>query len=270
MNYQTLQVTLHDGIARIEFDRADKANALSETMWYELRAACQWLDATPAARVGILAGRGRHFCAGIDLEFLSALHAQVSGLAPGRQQERLQHLIGELQGCITALEACRKPIIAAIQGACVGGGIDLITACDLRYASADARFCVKELDLAVVADVGTLQRLPRIIGEGQARELVLTAREFSGLEAAAMHLVNQCFPDQAALEAHVQQVAQVIAAKSPLAVRGTKETLNFSRDHSVAEGLAFVAGKNASLLLAPDVTEAVTAYVARRAAKFDD
>ena len=173
MNYQTLQVTLHDGIARIEFDRADKANALSETMWYELRAACQWLDATPAARVGILAGRGRHFCAGIDLEFLSALHAQVSGLAPGRQQERLQHLIGELQGCITALETCRKPIIAAIQGACVGGGIDLITACDLRYASADARFCVKELDLAVVADVGTLQRLPRIIGEGQARELVL-------------------------------------------------------------------------------------------------
>ena len=270
MNYQTLKVSLDDGIARIEFDRTDKANALSETMWYELRAACQWLDATPAARVGILAGRGRHFCAGIDLEFLGTLHAKVAGLAPGHQTERLHAVIVELQSCVSALEVCRKPIIAAVQGACIGGGIDLITACDLRYATVDARFCVKEIDLAVVADVGTIQRLPRIVGEGVARELVLTAREFSGAEAAAMKLVNQCFEDRAALGAHVQKIAQAIASKSPLAVRGTKETLNFSRDHSVAEGLGFVAGKNAGLLLAPDVTEAVTAASARRPATFLD
>jgi enoyl-CoA hydratase len=270
MEFTTLTASLDAGIATLEFNRPDKANALSATMWQELRAACTWIDRTPAARVAILRGRGRHFCAGIDLELLQDLQREVGALPPGHRQERLRERIGDLQGCINALETCRKPVIAAVHGVCIGGGIDIITACDLRYATADARFCVKEIDLAIVADVGTLQRLPRIVGEGVARELVLTAREFDGHEAAALRLVNRALPDHAALDAHVQAVARAIADKSPLAVRGTKETLNYSRDHSVAEGLDYVAAKNAGLLFAPDVAEAVAASLARRTPRFDD
>ncbi len=270
MSYETLAVSLSNGIARIEFNRPDKANALSERMWFELKDACQWLDETPAARVGILSGRGRHFCAGIDLEMLQALQAAVKDLPPGHRQERLYQRIVALQACVSALETCRKPILASIHGACVGGGIDLITACDLRYATIDARFSVKEIDIAIVADVGTLQRLPRIVGEGVARELVLTGREFTGLEAAQMQLVNRTFANQQELSLEVERIATAIAQKSPLAIRGTKETLNFSRDHSVAEGLAYVAAKNASLLFAPDVAEATTALAARRRPIFAD
>lgn len=270
MHFDTLSVTLEAGVARLTLNRPDKANALTAESWLELKAACEWLDATPAARVGILAGSGRHFCAGIDLAMLGALKAEVAVLPPGHAQERLRHRIHALQACVSALEACRKPIIASIHGACVGGGIDLITACDMRYATGDARFCVKEIDVAIVADVGTLQRLPRIVGEGIARELVLTAREFDGREAATLGLVNRAFDSEAALAAHVAGIAAAIAAKSPLAVRGTKETLNFSRDHSTAEGLADVAARNAALLFAPDLDEALQAFAARRPAVFPD
>ncbi len=270
MLYETLEVSLVDGVARIELNRPEKANALSECVWWELQEACRWLDATPAARVGILAGRGRHFCAGIDLEMLQLMRAEAIDFPSGHREEHLRQRIAGLQSCITALEECRKPLLASIQGACVGGGIDLITACDMRYATVDARFSVKEIDLAIVADVGTLQRLPRIVGEGIARELVLTAREFNGQEAEALRLVNRAFPTREALEAEVGRVAAAIAAKSPLAVRGTKEVLNFSRDHTVSEGLAYVATKNASLLFSPDVTTAVKAFVERRIPVFPD
>lgn len=270
MQFDTLAVSLTDGVAHIELNRPDKANALSESLWFELKTACEWLDATPAARVGILSGRGRHFCAGIDLAMLSGLQQHAGALPPGHRSEYLRHRIGELQACVSALERCRKPVIACIHGACVGGGIDLITACDMRYATIDARFSVKEIDVAIVADVGTLQRLPRLVGDGIARELALTGRDFDGREAAEMRLVNRVYPDADALRADVARIARDIAGKSPLAVRGTKETLNFSRDHAVAEGLAYVAEKNASLLFAPDVAEAAAAFAARRPAVYPD
>jgi enoyl-CoA hydratase len=270
MNYQTLEVTLDRQVAHIALNRPDKANAMSAPMWLELKAVAAWLDETPAARVGVLSGNGRHFCAGIEIELLQSLQTELANVAQGARQERLRTKIGEMQACITAFERCRKPVIAAIHGACVGGGIDLITACDMRFSTDDARFCVKEIDLAIVADVGTLQRLPRIVGEGIARELVLTARDVRGIEAATIKLVNRTFPDRETLKTEVALLAQAIAAKSPLAVRGTKETLNFSRDHSVAAGLDYVAAKNASLLFAPDVNEAVAAFVGRRPPSFED
>lgn len=270
MHFETLSVTLEAGIARITLNRPDKANALIAQSWLDLKAACEWLDATPQARVGILSGAGRHFCAGIDLAMLGDLKTEVAALPAGHAQERLRTRIVALQACVSALETCRKPIIASIHGACVGGGIDLITACDLRYATGDARFCVKEIDIAIVADVGTLQRLPRIVGEGIARELALTAREFDGREALALRLINRACADEIELAAHVSMIAATIAAKSPLAVRGTKETLNYSRDHAVAAGLADVAARNASLLFAPDVEEALQAFAARRPGVFRD
>ncbi|MGE3775438.1 MAG: crotonase/enoyl-CoA hydratase family protein [Gammaproteobacteria bacterium] len=263
-------VALDGPVARIDFNRPERANALTLAMWHELGAAFRWADASTAVRVVVLAGRGRHFSAGIDLEFLAELRAGLGEAGPGRQQEALRETILGLQATVTAIEDCRKPVIAQIAGACIGGAVDIACACDLRYASADARFSVKELDLAIVADLGTLQRLPRLVGDGVARELIYTAREFGAEEAARIGFVSAVLPDAAALAARVAEVAAAIAAKSPLAVRGVKHALAYSREHGVADGLAQVAALNASLLLAPDVAEAVAAHVARRPARFDD
>jgi len=269
MNLETLAVHESDGVAHIELNRPDKANAINGAMWKDLRSAFDWLSGS-RARVGVLSARGRHFTAGIDLDLLVAMKSEITSLPEGRRQERLKEAIGELQEVITAAESCTKPILAAIHGACIGGGVDLVTACDMRYATADARFSVKEIDLAIVADLGTLQRLPRLIGEGLARELAFTGREFDGNEAHGMKLVNRVFPDQDRLMASVLQTAADIAGKSPLTIRGIKDTLNYSRDHSVAEGLDYVASKNAAILFSSDLTEAISAAKERRKGKFED
>ncbi len=269
MNFETLIVTEADGVARIELNRPEKANALSGVMWKEMRAAFDWVSAS-RARVGVLSARGKHFTAGIDFDLLVAMKSETAALPEGMRQERLRELIGELQSAINAAESCRKPMLAAIHGACVGAGIDLVTACDMRYATQDARFSVKEVDLAIVADVGTLQRLPRLIGDGLARELAYTGREFDGREAHAMRLVNQVFPDVDSLMKFVLDLAASIARKSPVTIRGIKDTLNYSRDHSVAEGLAYVAAKNAATLFSVDLAEAISASKEKRAARFED
>ena len=152
----------------------------------------------------------------------------------------------------------------------MGGGIDLITACDMRYATKDAMFSVKEIDLAIVADLGTLQRLPGLIGDGLARELAYTGRAFDGNEAHAMKLVNQVFADKDSLMTAVLKTAAEIAGKSPLTIRGIKDTMNFSRDHSVAEGLSYVSAKNAAILFSPDLTEAMSAAIQNRKGRFED
>ncbi len=268
--FEHFAIAIDGGIARVEFNRPARANALVMKMWHELGAAMRWVDATPAVRVAILGGRGRHFTAGIDLGFLAELQGALGAPGAGHREETLRRIIVELQATVSAIEICRKPVIAAIHGACLGGGVDIACACDLRYASADARFSVKEIDLAIVADLGTLQRLPRIVGDGVARELAYTAREFSAAEALRLGFVSDVADDPVALAARVDAVARGIAARSPLAVRGVKATLNHGRDHTVADGLAQVASLNASLLLAADVTEAVTAARDQRPARFDD
>lgn len=265
-----LNLTLTGAIARIELNRPTKANALNGALWREIGEACRWVDETPAARVAILSGAGRHFCAGIDFELMNELLAEVKALSPGQREEHLRRIILGLQAALTALETCRKPVLAAIQGLCIGGGLDLIAACDLRYASADAAFSLKEVDLAIVADVGSLQRLPHLIGEGQVRELAFTARQFDATEAQAMGLINRVYPDSDALWDGVQAIAATIAAKSPLAVRGIKQALNYGRDHRVADGLEQVATWNAAMLLSADTQEAITAAMQKRPAQFAD
>jgi enoyl-CoA hydratase len=200
------------------------------------------------------------------LNIQQAIHQECEG----RKREALRRLILQLQDDISSLERCRKPVIAAIHGACIGGGIDLVTAADIRFASADAYFAVREIDMGMTADVGTLQRLPRIVGEGVARELCLTGRRIDAAEAAQLKLVNQVFDSQDALLAHARQVAASIAGKSPLAVRGTKQVLNYSRDHSVADSLEYVANWNAAMLLSNDIQQAVMASMSKRTAQFAD
>ena len=268
--FTSFAVSVDEGVAHIEFNRPEQANAFNRQMWHELGAVMRAVDATPGVRVAVLSGRGKHFTAGIDLGFLAEMQAELAPLGPGRRQEQLLVTIRELQATVSAIEDCRKPVIAAIHGACLGGGIDISSACDLRYASAEANFAVKEIDVAIVADLGTLQRLPRLIGDGRARELALTGRHFDATTAAQWGFVSEVLPDPEALRAHALTVARTLAGKSPLALRGTKETLNYSRDHTVAEGLAFVAARNAALLFAPDIAEAIAARSERREPRFDD
>lgn len=270
MDFTTIRVTQDGALAYLELNRPDKANAIDERMWQELRAAMQWVDRTAAVRVAVLSGAGRHFCAGIDLSMLDALQRYAAAECRGRGAEQLRMMILDLQDTITAIERCRKPVIARIHGACVGGGIDIASACDLRYCSADAYFSVKEVDVGLTADVGTLQRLPKLIGEGMARELSYTARRVSAAEAQDMRLVNRAWDSPEALAAGVDDIARTIASKSPLAVRGTKEMITYVRDHTVEDGLNYIATWNAGMLLSTDLEEALAAGREKRGAVFRD
>ena len=266
----TLTLHLADGIADIRLARPDKSNAMNDAMWQEIRQAFEWVDATPAARVAVLSGEGRNFCAGIDLALLAGIGQRIAHADGARSREALRRLILDLQDCLSSLERCRKPVLAAIHGACVGGALDLVTCCDMRYASADAVFSVREIDVGMVADVGTLQRLPRLVGEGMARELAFTGRNVDAAEAGSLGLVNRVFATPEALTAAVRDIAAAIAAKSPLAIRGIKEVMNFSRDHSVADGLQHVAMWNAATLMSGDLQEAIAAQKEKRAPAFGD
>lgn len=268
--YSSLALAFDQGIADIRLNRPDKSNAMNDAMWQEIRQAAEWADATPAVRVVILSGAGRNFCAGIDLAMLGSIQQRIAHPEPARRRQALRQLIRDLQDCLTAIERCRKPVLAAIHGACVGGALDLVSACDMRYASADAIFSIKEIDLAMVADVGTLQRLPRLIGEGLTRELAYTGRNVEAGEAHAIGLINRNFATPEELHAAVRKIASTIAAKSPLAIRGIKQVLNYSRDHTVAEGLEFVAEWNADHLLSPDLAEVIAAQREKRAPQFGD
>lgn len=270
MDYRSFTVTVSDHIAEVCFNRPEKANALHEPAWLELRDIFAGLDASSGARVVILGGHGRHFCAGIDLDLLMAINQQMQDSCEGRKRERLRRHILHLQSCIQAIEDCPLPVLAAVQGGCIGGGLDIISACDMRYAAAEAYFTVKEVDMGMVADLGTLQRLPRLISDGMAREMAYTARKVGAVEAQACGLVNQVYADTATLWEGVRNLAATIAAKSPLAIRGTKEMLRYARDHSVAEGLNYIATWNAGMILSEDLAAAFQASLTKKPAQFRD
>lgn len=270
MEFETLKVTLDAYIATIRLNRPDKANAMNATMWQEIRQAFEWVDRTPEARVAVLQGEGKLFCAGIDLQMMMGIGPQIANDCDGRMRENLRRMILDMQDTLTSLERCRKPVLAAIHGGCIGGGIDLVTCADMRYASADAFFTIKEIDIGMTADVGTLQRLPKLVGDGITRELAYTGRKMDSDEAKSIGLVNRVFETREALYAGVQEIAATIAAKSPLSIRGTKEMITYARDHSVADSLNFIATWNAAMLISQDLTEAMTANMQKRAPVFKD
>lgn len=270
MNFETLYVTVADGVATIELNRPDKANAMNEAMWRDIRSAFRSVDEASEARVAVISGRGRYFTSGIDLAMLAGLKNQIRDGCEGRTREKLRRQILDLQDALSSIERCRKPVLAAIHGACIGGGIDLITCCDMRYAAAEAYFSVKEIDVGMTADVGTLQRLPKLVPDGIARELAYTGRRFDAAEAREIGLVNRVFDSAESLREGVAEIAAAIACKSPLSVRGIKEMFVYSRDHSVADGLNYVATWNAAMLMSEDLGEAVTAAIEKRPARFKD
>jgi len=241
-----MEYTVTSGIATLSFDRPERANALALPDWHAMREAFEHADRDTAVKVVILTAQGKHFCAGIDLSVLQSLPQQLDHSQEIRPQ--LRAFITDLQDCITSIERCRKPVIAAVHGSCIGGGVDIIAACDIRYCTKDANFSIKEVDLGIVADLGTLQRLPRIISPGIAAELSFTARYFNGEEAHRIGLVNEALSNQQQLHDRVAQIADTIAAKAPHVIEGVKRTLLHQREHTVEEGLAFVADYSAGLM----------------------
>jgi enoyl-CoA hydratase len=269
VQYETLEVSIEAQVATVCLNRPDKANAMNTPMWGELQRCFEWLDQQSGVRAVILAGNGKHFCAGLDLGVFANLQGG-SSTDPARRAEQFRRTVLTLQGNLTAIERCRVPVLAAIHYTCIGGAIDMTCCADMRYATEDAYFAIREVDIGMTADVGTLQRLPRIIPDGVARELAYTGRNMSAQEAREVGFINSVFKDRETMMREVTAIARMIASKSPLAVRGSKEMLLYARDHSVAEGLNYIATWNAGMMSQVDLQAGITAQMAKTAAVYED
>ena len=276
MGYTCFDVEMEGKVAHLRLNRPDAYNSMIREFWSELPEAVRRLDAEGSTRAIVISSTGKHFCAGMDLGvFTGGGGVGGDGEAPrsteaGRQRAQLRQTVLLLQESFTALERARMPVLAAIQGGCIGGAVDMVSACDLRYASADAFFCVQEINIGMTADVGTLQRLPKIIPDGIARELAYRGHRMPAERAREVGLVNEVFPDHEALVAGVLEVAQEIAAKSPLAVWGSKESLTYARDHTVDDSLRQIAGWQSGMFQPADMLESFAAKGEQRDPAFDD
>ncbi|KPP83146.1 MAG: enoyl-CoA hydratase [Oceanicaulis sp. HLUCCA04] len=253
-------------IARLTLNRPDKRNTMIPAFWRELPEAVNALSDAGETRVLILDAEGPVFTAGMDISVFTDPNALSTDTAAMR--EAFMNAALALQGAFTAFERARFPVIAAMQGPCVGGGVDMVTACDLRYATKDAWLRIEETNIGMMADVGTLQRLPRLIPSGIALELAYTGETLSPERAHALGLVNGVLPDEAALKAHVNAVAERIASRPPLTIAGIKKSHLYSRDHSVADSLEHVMTLQASIWNPHDIVEAMSARSEKRDGNF--
>ena len=269
--FETVSVSVENSVGWLRLNRPERANAFDMRMWNELPMAAKWLNNQPEVRVVVLRGEGRHFCSGIDISVVTEMEKLVT--APGcagRARESVIAFIELAQASFTALEELRVPVIAAIHGACIGGGIDLAAACDIRLAATGSTFCIKEIDLAIVPDAGTVQRLRHVIGYSNLVELTYTAESFGADSAPEQGVVSRVLASPEALFETATEMAANIAAKSPLAVRGIKRHLLWSREHSVRDGLSYVAAWNGNMLISDDTIEAIAAQSQKRQATYRD
>ncbi|TDV42609.1 crotonase/enoyl-CoA hydratase family protein [Actinophytocola oryzae] len=269
-NLVSLKVDIADGVADVTLLGPGKGNAMGPDFWRELPIVFGELDRDDAVRAVVLTGSGANFTYGLDLPAMSGDWAGLLGdRALAKPRTEFLGKLRRLQDAVTAVAACRKPVIAAVSGWCIGGGVDVIAAADVRLASADAKFSVREVKVAIVADLGSLHRLAGIIGEGHLRELAYSGRDIDAARAEKINLVNDVYPDQEAVLAAARSLAADIAANPPLVVQGVKDVLNNQREHDVAAGLRYVGAWNAAFLPSEDLGEAVQAFVERRAPKFN-
>ncbi|HEX6360355.1 crotonase/enoyl-CoA hydratase family protein [Actinophytocola sp.] len=266
----SLKIDIADGVAEVTLLGPGKGNAMGPDFWRELPIVFGRLDQDDDVRAIILTGSGANFSYGLDLPAMSGEWAGILG-GPALAKPRTEFLtrLRELQDSVTSVAACRKPVIAAVSGWCIGGGVDVIAATDIRLASADAKFSVREVKVAIVADLGSLQRLAGIIGEGHLRELAYTGKDIDAARAEKIHLVNDVYPDQESLLAAARALAADIAANPPLVVQGVKDVLGHRRERDVADSLRYVGAWNAAFLPSEDLGEAVQAFVERRAPRFN-
>ncbi len=268
--YQSFTVDVSNYIAHVKFSRPDALNSMNKTFWLELPECMRDIEANTDARVIVISSTGRHFSAGMDLGVFTDSKAVPMGGDPGRMAENLRRVVLQLQDTLTALEKVRIPVLAAVQGGCIGGALDLVCAADSRYCSRDAYFTIKETELGMTADVGTLQRLPKLMPEGVVRELAYTGRKFTADEALALGFVNAVYESQDEMLAAVMAVAGQIAANSPLAVTGCKEMLNYSRDHSVEDSLRYMATWQAGMFRPADMMTTFQAKAQKKTPEYED
>lgn len=260
----------HDAVAHLIMNRPEKLNAMNDAFWDDLPRIVRALDAEGAIRALVISGAGKHFTAGMDLGAFDGI-VRMADEDPARGAFALRELILRLQDSLTALERARFPVIMAIHGVCIGGGIDMITAADIRLATTDAVFSVEEINIGMAADVGTLQRLPRVIPPGIARELCLTGRRFTAAEAKGWGLINALHEGgREGVVAAALEMAAGIAAKSPLGMAGVKRSMVYAADHTVADGLEQIATWNSGMLREADLMEAIRARAEKREAIFAD
>ena len=273
MNYESFKYSSEEGVGHLVLNKGEDLNKMTMNFWYELPRILDEIDRDASLRVLILSSTGKHFCAGMDLKNFGTLGSDSEKKTnvpdQARIGENLYRVAKELQDMLSKLEKLRIPVLAGIHGGCIGGGLDLVTAADMRFASKDAFFCIQEVNIGMAADIGTLQRLPRVIPEGKVRELAYTGRRMPAEEALEAGLVNKVYESHEEMVSGLKEMAAVIASKSPLAVYGTKAILNFSRDHTIAEGLEYNALWSGAMLSQKDMTEAMTANFEKREAEFN-
>ena len=273
MGYECFDVRIEDKIAHIVLNRPDKRNSMVPAFWNELPEIVRDIDTHAKARVIVISSTGPHFCAGLDL----SVFQQGPKKERTAREKRLQrvthgaHFYDEvrfMQRSLSCLEEARMPVLVAIQGGAIGGGVDLATACDIRYATEDAFLCIQEINIGMTADVGTFPRLVKLIPEGIVRELAYSGRRMPASEAQAVGLVNKVFPDHESMLEGVMEVARGIASQAPLAIYGSKRMINYARDHSTSDGLDYIGIWNASFLQNEEIGEAVSARAEGREADF--
>ncbi len=268
--YTCFDIQLDDGVATVTLNRGEQLNTMVPAFWEELPTLVRELDASGGVRVIVLASTGRHFCAGMDLAVFGERPDGNAKAGPGRLRANMRANVLHLQETFSVLEKARMPVLAAIQGGCIGGAVDMVTACDMRYATEDAFFCIQEINIGMTADVGTLQRLPKLIPEGVCRELAYTGRRMPAAEAKAVGLVNEVFADHEALLDGVRQIARTIASKSPLAIYGSKEMITYTRDHSTADSLNHIATWQSGMFQPSEMMESFKARTEKRDGDFED
>jgi len=269
MDYTSFTLDITDHIATITLCNPQKANALGEDFWTEFAQVFDHITEDPDVRVAVVASLGKHFTSGIDLGYLQATMPPAD-VDPARAMDKLRRHVKFLQAPFVAMDKCRVPVLAAVQGGCFGAGVDLVSACDIRYAAADAFFIIQEINIGLVADLGTMQRMPRQIPDGLMRELAYTGRKYLADEALKTGYVTHVAADHDALMSHVMAIAARIAKQSPLAISGSKEMLNHTRDNSVDAGLDYIAAWNAGMLSVQDVRKGAVAALSKTPAEFDD
>jgi enoyl-CoA hydratase len=260
-------LTTTDGIAHLQLNRPERLNAMAPPFFPALRDAVRALNDAGTARVLVLSSTGKHFCAGMSLDVFGGDDAMLV-TTTARARLSFQEMLRKLIDCFSALDEAHFPVICAIQGGCIGGALDLATACDIRLCSSDAFFTVQEIHIGMMADLGVLQRLAKIVPQGVAREMAYTGERVGAERALAIGLVNAVLPDAAALLAHAMSLARGIAAKSPLAIAGSKLALNHARDHGTAASLQQLTLLQSAIFDTAEMAAAITAWKAKGTAEF--
>lgn len=268
MNYECFDVDVHEHVAHVRLARPDKRNSMIIAFWNELPALIKQLDSDGEVRAIVISSTGPHFSSGMDVSVFGGVASTPDKQQKLQRPARMRDTILRLQNSFTALEQVRVPVLAAVQGGCIGAGVDLVTACDMRYATRDAFFTIYETNLAMTADVGTFPRICKLMPDGMVRELAYTGRPLSASDAVSYGLVNSLYDTHEQMVASVLEIASVIASKAPLAVYGCKQMILHARDNTVADTLDYVALWNASFFQREEITEAMAASGSQRKGEF--